>query len=149
MRIFVKDSALVEQIVALNRVSFHGTERAPDDVVRDIIKTAAVFARLGKVAYEGVVPLYGAALITEKFGEPYVWSVAVHENWRGMGTGGALLEEAACYARELPATGISLTVNADNASAQRLYLTLGYRVMRFLPRYYGTNGDGLLMRRPL
>ncbi len=144
MRLFVRDKGFEDDIVELNKASFFGEERAPDGVVRDIFRTApAVFA------FYSDRNLLGAALVTDKFGEPYIWSIAVAEKSRGQGIGGALLEEIALYARELPASGISLTVNANNADAQRLYLKAGYRVMKFLPNYYGKNGSGLLMRRPL
>lgn len=149
MRMFVKSPTVVEDIVALNKSAFSGVERAPDGIVRDLVQSAAIFVSYSHVAYEGKTELYGAAIVTEKFNEPYIWSIAVAQKWRGMGIGGTLLDEIACYARELPATGTTLCVNANNAEAQRLYLKAGYRVMKFLPRYYGANGDGLIMRRPL
>jgi len=40
---------------------------------------------------------------------------------------------------------VRLEVRASNASAQKLYLSLGYAVTQRLPKYYSNGGDGLLM----
>jgi ribosomal-protein-alanine acetyltransferase len=44
---------------------------------------------------------------------------------------------------------VRLEVRAANASAQKLYLSLGYSVMQRLPKYYSNGGDGLLMVKPI
>jgi ribosomal protein S18 acetylase RimI-like enzyme len=147
MRLYVKDKGFEDSIVALNREAFSGIERAPDGIVRDTFQNAdAVFT------IHNDTTMLGAAMVTTKAGygpEPYIWSIAVKESARGLGIGGTLLDEVALYARELPSTGTYLIVNSNNANAQRLYLKHGYRVMKFLPRYYGSDGDGVMMRRPL
>lgn len=44
---------------------------------------------------------------------------------------------------------VRLEVRALNASAQQLYLSLGYTVTQRLPKYYSNGGDGLLMVKAL
>ena len=44
---------------------------------------------------------------------------------------------------------VRLEVRAANASAQKLYLSLGYAVTQRLPKYYSNGGDGLLMVKPI
>jgi ribosomal-protein-alanine acetyltransferase len=44
---------------------------------------------------------------------------------------------------------VRLEVRATNASAQKLYLSLGYSVTQRLPKYYSNGGDGLLMIKPI
>jgi ribosomal-protein-alanine N-acetyltransferase len=40
---------------------------------------------------------------------------------------------------------VRLEVRSSNASAQKLYTSLGYAVTQRLPKYYSNGGDGLLM----
>jgi ribosomal-protein-alanine N-acetyltransferase len=44
---------------------------------------------------------------------------------------------------------VRLEVRGSNASAQKLYLSLGYSVAQRLPKYYSNGGDGLLMIKPI
>ena len=44
---------------------------------------------------------------------------------------------------------VRLEVRANNTSAQKLYLSLGYSVTQRLPKYYSNGGDGLLMVKSL
>jgi ribosomal-protein-alanine N-acetyltransferase len=44
---------------------------------------------------------------------------------------------------------VRLEVRTSNFPAQRLYLDLGYRIIRRMPRYYTTGDDGYLMIKDL
>jgi ribosomal-protein-alanine N-acetyltransferase len=44
---------------------------------------------------------------------------------------------------------VRLEVRSSNASAQKLYASLGYAVTQRLPKYYSNGGDGLLMIKSL
>jgi ribosomal-protein-alanine N-acetyltransferase len=44
---------------------------------------------------------------------------------------------------------VRLEVRSSNASAQKLYASLGYAVTQRLPKYYSNGGDGLLMVKSL
>jgi ribosomal protein S18 acetylase RimI-like enzyme len=146
MRLLDRQDNVFEEIAAIHYVSFGPLERAPNGILRNIFDTATVF-----VTYSpDMKRVVAFAFLTEKLGEPYVWVVATHENYRGQGFAGHLLDEIETFVRAMnAATGITLTVHVNNAGAQRLYLEKGYRVLRFLTNYYGSNEHGLLMRRPL
>ena len=76
----------------------------------------------------------------------HIASVAVRPRFRRRGIGRALVE---ALERELIAEGarrLRLEVRESNAAARRLYESLGYRVVRRLPGYYGDE-DGLLMEK--
>lgn len=146
MRLLLRQDNAFEEIAAINYAAFGPLERAPNGILRNIFDTADVFVTYspdGKriVAY---------ALLTEKLNEPYIWAIATHENYRGQGLAGHLLDQVEEFVRATnQATGITLTVHVNNAGAQRLYLAKGYRVLRFLTNYYGSNEHGLMMRRAL
>ncbi len=65
-------------------------------------------------------------------GEYFVNSLAVVAECRGQGIGTRLLAEAQARARDAGFARCSLTVDVDNAGAQRLYERQGYRVVETL-----------------
>jgi ribosomal protein S18 acetylase RimI-like enzyme len=145
MRLTLKQDNVFEEIAAIHYTSFSPLERAPNGVLRHIFDTGHVFVTYSPDG-ERVVAF---AFLTEKHGEPYIWVIATHQDYRGQGLAGHLLDEIEEFVRATTATGILLTVHVNNAKAQRLYLEKGYRVLRFLTNYYGSNEPGLMMRRPL
>ena len=144
MRLTLRQDNTFEEIAAINYNSFGLMERAPNGILRNIFDTSEVF-----VTYSANGKIVAYVLLNEKLNEPYVWSIATHEYYRGQGLAGRLLDEVEAFVRATNATGITLTVHVNNAGAQRLYLTKGYRVLRFLTNYYGSNEHGLMMRRNL
>jgi ribosomal protein S18 acetylase RimI-like enzyme len=60
--------------------------------------------------------------------EFYLDAVGVHPRYRGRGYGSALIEAGCDHARKLGHTRFALLVDADNASAKRLYDHLGFHV---------------------
>ena len=145
MRLALRQDNTFEEIAAINYAAFDPMERAPKGILRNIFDTGDVF-----VTYSPDGKVLAYAFLTEKLNEPYVWSIAVHENYRGQGLASHLLDEVEDFVRATStANGILLTVHVNNAMAQRLYLAKGYRVWKFLTDYYGSNESGLMMRRPL
>ena len=145
MRLALRQDNTFEEIAAINYAAFDPMERAPNGILRNIFDTGDVF-----VTYSPDGKVLAYAFLTEKLNEPYVWSIAVHENYRGQGLASHLLDEVEDFVRATStANGILLTVHVNNAMAQRLYLAKGYRVLKFLTDYYGSNESGLMMRRPL
>lgn len=145
MRIFVKDQGTFDEVKRIHDASFSQWESAPTGVLREMFDKSDLFV----IGSGESKKLLGFCIVSRKFGEPYVWAIAVDAQSRGLGIGKSLLDEVACFAREYPASGITLTVNVDNVTAQRLYLKEGYRVFKFLPNYYGLGGSGIIMRRKL
>ena len=145
MRLALRQDNTFEEIAAINYAAFDPMERASKGILRNIFDTGDVF-----VTYSPDGKVLAYAFLTEKLNEPYVWSIAVHENYRGQGLASHLLDEVEDFVRATStANGILLTVHVNNAMAQRLYLAKGYRVLKFLTDYYGSNESGLIMRRPL
>jgi ribosomal protein S18 acetylase RimI-like enzyme len=132
-----------ESILRIHDASFSGSERAPRDLLQNIVDTGEVFVRLSG---DGEYRCF--ALLTEKFGEPYIWAIATDPLYRGKGLASSLLDEIAEYVQRNHLHGIGLTTQCDNP-AQKLYFDKGYRVRRVLSGYYGLGSDGLFMRREL
>lgn len=152
MKLMTRENTVFEDIVELHDKCFDEFERAPRGVLRTQYDTGQVFVIYGDQNEFGRRTLLGFLLRTSKYGEPYIWSIAVRKESRGQGIGKALIDEAVCEVRENGlrwSKGIGLTVNVDNIAAIRLYLQEGFRVTKVLSHYYDPIGDGLLMRRKL
>jgi len=63
-----------------------------------------------------------------------IWGVYVDQHWRGKGVGRQLLSELVQQVRAFPGLEqISLTVNAEQTAAKRLYASLGFEVFGHEP----------------
>jgi ribosomal protein S18 acetylase RimI-like enzyme len=59
----------------------------------------------------------------------YIYDIEIHEGHRGRGIGRAAMVTAEALARDAGCAEIGLTVDAHNATARRLYDSLGYRAV--------------------
>jgi ribosomal-protein-alanine N-acetyltransferase len=75
----------------------------------------------------------------------HIANLCIHPNRRGRGLGGILLRHMIDYARQYDASAVELEVHTTNTNAYRLYSNHGFRIFRFLPRYYSEYSDGYLM----
>jgi ribosomal protein S18 acetylase RimI-like enzyme len=132
---------LLQQCLELNDLCFQPEERAPQGVFTHQFMNGNIFIveRVGKVV--------AFAIVSEKYGERYLWAIATDPNFRGRGFAGELLTEIEDWARSEKGRNIALTTHVDNP-AQKLYFDKGYRVVKVLSDYYLT-GNGLMMRRKL
>ena len=107
--------------VSGRRGRFHGEAVA---VYRGLLERLAGRAGFARVSAEGEVVAVAAA--------PWagVFSMLTLPAWRGRGLGEAVLGESARWARGRGASRLYLQVEADNASARRLYARAGFE-----PRY--------------
>lgn len=71
---------------------------------------------ISEYKYEDILPIKVAD----------IYDVCVDENWRGIGVGTCLLEQAEIWMRSLNCDYIWLQVLADNIQAKSLYGKLGY-----------------------
>lgn len=78
--------------------------------------------------------------------EAQVTSIAVNEASRGSGIGKRLLLTFLLEAKKRQLKGCSLHVRENNKIARSLYEKMGFKAIRILHDYYGTN-DGIFMRR--
>jgi ribosomal protein S18 acetylase RimI-like enzyme len=88
----------------------------------------------------------------ELYGSLYISSIAVYENYRGMGIGTDLMEWAFAHARGLGLGKVSLICFGRNEAALRLYHRLGFaeidrRAIVPHPMLHYRDGDALLMAR--
>lgn len=140
------DSVFIE-VNAITKESFSGYELPPVGVLRDHFDAYDVFVLKATWPPAEAGKIVSYAIVSEKHGEPYIWSLATRINWRGQGLASGLLEDIETFAREKRAYGVGLTTNVNNP-AQKLYFDHGYRVYQVLANYY-LGSNGLYMRREL
>lgn len=76
-----------------------------------------------------------------------IQTIAVGESARGNGLGRTLMNALLSEARSRGAKEVLLEVRADNPTAQRLYLALGFEQIALRKKYYQPDGvDALIMR---
>lgn len=78
---------------------------------------------VGELPNERVIAHGGLDLRGER---PKIWMLAVHEAWRSLGVGTAMLADLEHRAMATGASEVELTVEADNPRAKALYLSSGY-----------------------
>ena len=137
-----KTDYMLRTLIQISDESFKGIDRPPHGIFKEHFDRDDVFVR--------GIPTFtsGFAIVTERGGCPYLWSIAVRLEIRGQGAGRGLLDEIETHYRQQGAQRIELTCKIDNP-AQKLYFDAGYRAFRVAPRYYQHEGDGLMMRRVL
>lgn len=76
-------------------------------------------------------------------------NIAVAENYRGGGIGGAILEALVAAARERGACRVFLEVRVSNSVAMSMYLKHGFKGVYARARYYTDGEDCLVMARDI
>ncbi len=79
----------------------------------------------------------------------HVVALGVAPEHRRIGLGRRLMHEVEQGFLRRGISTVRLEVRTSNIVAQRLYLNLGYRIVRRMPRYYTTGDDGFLMVKNL
>jgi ribosomal-protein-alanine N-acetyltransferase len=75
----------------------------------------------------------------------HISTLAVREDWRGLGLGDLLLLSVLEDALDYGARSVRLEVRASNAIAQSLYRKYGFKIKARLSRYYRNGEDAYLM----
>jgi ribosomal-protein-alanine N-acetyltransferase len=75
----------------------------------------------------------------------HIKDLAVDENHRGQGVGGALLARGIDIVARTGAGSVKLEVRATNRVAIGLYRSFGFDHRRTIPNYYGNGEDALVM----
>ena len=79
----------------------------------------------------------------------HIVALGVAPEHRRKGYGRQLMDTVeACFFKS-GITAVRLEVRTSNNAAQRLYLTLGYGIVRRMPHYYTSGDDGYLMVKNL
>lgn len=117
----------------------------------------AVAGRMGAVGY-AIVDIEGegegAWLYMEKGQLPpargHLLNIAVAEEWRQKGIGGALLDAVTKYALQRGVDELWLEVQTKNNTARRFYSKRGFKdTGQVLRDYYPDGGDAVVMRKKL
>lgn len=92
---------------------------------------------------EGKITCYGGFWIIAE--ECHITNIAVHEDYRHMGQGRAMLEHLIKMAKLYGAHGITLEVRPSNANALSLYRSHGFVQEGLRKRYYEDGEDAYIM----
>jgi [ribosomal protein S18]-alanine N-acetyltransferase len=85
--------------------------------------------------------------MVEPDGTGHVVALGVGPEHRRRGYGRRLMLTVEGGFSERGITNVRLEVRTSNESAQKLYLDMGYKIIRRMPRYYTNGDDGYLMVR--
>jgi len=88
-------------------------------------------------------------LVLTPEGEGRVFAIAVDSRYRGKGVGRALLKAAFNTLRKRKIGYVRLEVRVSNHIAQRLYRSLGFIEVGFIPFYYKDGEGAIVMRKVL
>ncbi|MCG3254594.1 MAG: GNAT family N-acetyltransferase [Candidatus Heimdallarchaeota archaeon] len=89
--------------------------------------------------------LLGGYIPAEK--QTHIFSIAILENYRGMGFGKKILLYFLERSSLLGHPNTKLEVSVDNAGAIKLYEELGFEIVSRIRKYYQNNSDAFLMIR--
>ncbi|TNE81673.1 MAG: ribosomal-protein-alanine N-acetyltransferase [Gammaproteobacteria bacterium] len=92
------------------------------------------------VGYSLIIFFRGTALAR-------LYSIAIDPEFRGLGIARQLLEEGERTSKEAGRVFLRLEVSVDNASAIRLYKSMGYQPFGIYRNYYEDNNDALRMQK--
>lgn len=139
-----KSDRIFKEMYEITKDSFDADEVPPIGVMRQQFDVGDVFVKVGlKVPTPGNVLSF--AIVTRRFGLPFIWEIATAKQHRGQGLASSILDEIVEHVRKSGEFGVGLITRIDNPS-QTLYFKKGYRVADILRRYY-PGKDGLYMKR--
>lgn len=129
-------------IYRLEQLCF-GREAYPPSYLALLVRLPGVF--LVAVLKGRIVGYVSALLRRRRVG--HIVSICVDPRHRGRGLARRLVELAEDRLASMGAMAFRLEVRISNAPAIRLYSSLGYRPLFFIPRYYPGGEPALLMAK--
>jgi N6-L-threonylcarbamoyladenine synthase/ribosomal-protein-alanine N-acetyltransferase len=137
----------LDAIMALEIALFENDAWSPTMMARDIADPSCYYL----VAFEPDEPhridAYAGLLAPKGASQGDIQTIGVAESARGQGLGRTLMHALITEARKRGAREIFLEVRADNPTAQRLYLRLGFEELGVRRGYYQPdNVDAIVMR---
>lgn len=142
----LKTDEFYNEVRRITHESFEGVQLPPDGLLRGHFDVDDVF--VSALRPGGLLRVNGFSLVTERDGCPHVFIIATDPLVRGRGFATQSLEEISTFYRQKGRQSITLNVHVDNP-AQKVYFDNGYRIEKFVRKYYGHEGDGIFMRRIL
>ncbi len=137
----------LKSIVLIENASFD--DPYPYEIFHTLLASASTMFRVAE--FEGKIVGYFVLKLVKKFyrntSKALIVSVAVDPNFRGLGIGSLLLEDAVRFSKDLSSRVelIELQVGKENLSAQALYKKFQFKEVRIIPDYYGARKDAILM----
>ena len=92
---------------------------------------------------------YGLLLLRKNTVTARIYSLAISNEWRGIGLGTQLLAGLENFAIDAGCHRIRLEVRIENDTARALYERHGYQKVSDLPGYYEDGGDGIRLQHDL
>lgn len=132
---------LIQQIINLERAAF-GEAGLNEWTLPVLIEYGKVFV------LEAGGEVCGTSGLMRHWSDPqvgYLVSFSIASERRGQGLGRDFLDKIVERLRKEGLTRIRLTVSPNNLSARSLYQSTGFKTVSFLPAYYGSGEDRLLM----
>lgn len=143
------DSRDLDALVAMEALCFqHPDERFNPRQIRELLRNSnacVVFARDNGILAGWAVGLLHRHGPTLRSGRLY--ALAVHPDFHGRGLGARLAQAVLDELRRRGAHTLTLEVQTENLSAQRLYQRLGFQPAEHLPDYYAPGLHGLRMKQ--
>jgi ribosomal-protein-alanine N-acetyltransferase len=125
----------LDEVMEIEKVSFP-TPWSRESYLAELENETSIY-RI--VRWQGKLIGYGGMwLIVD---EGHITNIAVHPDYRRLGTGEKLLEELIGLARQYQAMGVTLEVRPSNRAALRLYNKLGFIPAGIRRGYYSDTGE--------
>ncbi|RLG88356.1 MAG: ribosomal-protein-alanine N-acetyltransferase [Thermoprotei archaeon] len=108
-----------------------------------------LYPELFLIAAEGDEIVGYACGVMRSNGCGHIVSICVRPKYRRRGIGKALMIELENRLKDLGARCFVLEVRVSNTVAQKLYIDLGYRIVKRIENYYPDGEDAYIMRKDL
>lgn len=89
--------------------------------------------------------LVGFAGIWLSYDDAHITNIVTKKNQRGKGIGSKLLEQLIQLTKQNDKSSLTLEVNTNNTSAQRLYNKYNFKNLGIRKKYYNGNEDAFIM----
>ncbi|MGY0288382.1 MAG: ribosomal protein S18-alanine N-acetyltransferase [Candidatus Methanodesulfokora washburnensis] len=133
----------LDEIMRIEELCFKPSERFSRETYESLLSRKEVAFIVAEI--DGRIVGFVAAEARGLKG--YVYTINVHPEYQGKGIGKALMKEMETRMRDVGVRIMELEVRVDNKKAVKMYESLGYSTVFFLPSYYGPGKNGYLMRK--
>ena len=137
----------IEECWRLDQRCFSDGEAYDRETIRYLLSHAQSVCH--KVNSHGDQMIAFVVGMIEPDGTGHVVALGVAPEHRRYGHGRRLMDEVERGFLNRGVSTVRLEVRTSNITAQRLYLNLGYKIVRRMPRYYTSGDDGFLMVKSL
>lgn len=139
----------LDSIMAIENATFE-SDAWSRSVMKSELQNSNTYYLVASHDTTGTIDGYAGLLAPHGGAQADIQTIAVSEPARGRGLGRSLMSALLSEARSREATEVFLEVRADNPTAERLYLALGFERISVRAKYYQPDGvDAHVMRLTL